>query len=366
MLVPMARDQHKWDPVCAFPAGVVRPVRADGGHGPTRTQARGRWWRVTTQGYYVPVDVDGSVPEQRIMEKSMLLPAGGAVTGWASLRYHGGGFFDGLLPDGRTERPVPLVAGSGQHRRSRDGVRWLQHALSPEEVCVRHGVACTTVERAVFDEMRLAADLRQAVVALDMAAAALLTSLERVGDYVEAHPHRDGVPLARAALGLADEGSLSPPETDLRLVWVLDAGLPRPLCNREVYDVRTGRLLGVADLLDPEAGVVGEFDGGEHSGARRRSRDAARDGAFRDHGLEVFRVTAVDLRDTAKVVARALAAYRRAGARTLEPTWTLQPPTRQGEPLTADELLAGRDLLREQHQRWLADGDPDITEIRGY
>ncbi|MGN6129080.1 MAG: hypothetical protein ACTHOK_01930, partial [Nocardioidaceae bacterium] len=176
----------------------------------------------------------------------------------------------------------------------------------------------------------------------------------------------DGVPLARAALGLVDESSRSPRETDVRLVWELDAGLPRPLCNRDVYDARTGRLLGVADLIDPEAGVVGEFDGGEHSGAGRRSRDAARDGAFRDHGLEVFRVTAVDLRDPAKVVARVLAAYRRAGTRALEPTWTLEPPSGRGVPLSLDETLAGRDLLREQHERWLREGDPDIAEIRGY
>lgn len=362
----MARDQHKWDPVCSFPPGIVRPVRAGGVDGPTRKQARGRWWRLTTQGYYVPLDVDGSVPEQRVMEKSMLLPSAGAVTGWASLRYHGGGFFDGLLPDGRTERPVPLVVGTGQRRRPRDGVRWLQHALLPEEVCIRHGVACTTVERAVFDEIRLSDDVRQATVALDMAVAARLTSLERIGCYLDAHPHRAGVPLARAALGLADEGSRSPRECEMRLVWVLDAGLPRPLCNRDVYDVRTGRLLGVADLIDPEAGVVGEFDGAEHAGAGRRSRDAARDGAFRDHGLEVFRVTAVDLRDPARVVARAHAAYRRAASRTVTPTWTLEPPLERAAPLSTDELLAGRDLVREQHERWLREGDPDIRTIRGY
>lgn len=366
MLDLVGRQEHKWDPVCAFPYGVVRPVRADGAQGPTQRQARGRWWRRTTPGFYVPVDVDPSLPEQRIMEKSMLLPAGGAVTGWASLRYHGGGFFDGLMSDGRTERPVPLAAGRGQHRRSREGVRWLQHSLRPEEVCVRHGVPCTTVERAVLDEIRLWYDVRQATVALDMAVAAGLTSLARVERFVDAHPHRDGLPLAREALGLADEGSRSPRETELRLVWVLDAALPPPLCNQKVYDIRTGRLLGVADLLDPEAGVVGEFDGGEHAGAGRRSRDAARDGAFRDHGLEVFRVTAVDLRDPAKVVARALAAYRRAARRTLTPTWTLEPPPDRARPLSVDEVLAERDLLREQHERWLRDGDPDIATIRGY
>jgi hypothetical protein len=44
----------------------------------------------------VPASVDGTLPEQRILEQSMRLRSGGAVTGWASCRMHGGAFFDGL------------------------------------------------------------------------------------------------------------------------------------------------------------------------------------------------------------------------------------------------------------------------------
>ena len=45
----------------------------------------------------------------------------------------------------------------------------------------------------------------------------------------------------------------------MRLVWVLDAGLPAPLVNQHVGDER-GRLLGKADIFDPVAGVFGEYD----------------------------------------------------------------------------------------------------------
>ena len=83
----------------------------------------------------------------------------------------------------------------------------------------------------------------------------------------------------------------------MRLIWVLRRRtVPRPLVNREVFD-RDGRLLGVADLLDVDAGVVGEYDGERPRRLRQRSRDAAREAAFRDHGLEVFRVTGLDLSD---------------------------------------------------------------------
>src|SRR3954447_802486 len=68
----------------------------------------------------------------------------------------------------------------------------------------------------------------------------------------------------RAALDLASEDSRSPNETRMRLVWVLDAGLPVPAVNQPVYDL-DGRLLGVADLLDVAAGVVGEYDGEDHA-----------------------------------------------------------------------------------------------------
>ena len=132
---------------------------------------------------------------------------------------------------------------------------------------------------------------------MDMMAAAELVSIKRQRDYVSSHPGRLGVPVARQALDLASEDSRSPNETRMRLVWVLDAELPPPLVNKPVFDLN-GRLLGVADLLDPQAGVVGEFDGAEHRAARRHTADVEREDRLRRHGLEVFRVTGLGLLDT--------------------------------------------------------------------
>jgi hypothetical protein len=306
----------------------------------------------------VPAGTDGTVPEQRIVEKCVLLPPGGAVTGWAALRLRGGAFFDGRQPDGRSLRPVPLVIGPRLHRAQIPDVAYVRDRLDEADVTSCRGIPCAVPERAVFDEMRRAADVRAAVVAMDMAAAAQLTSIARVGAYVDAHPGWDGVPLARAALRLAVETSRSPRETEMRLIWVLDARLPTPLVNREIFDLRSGVLLGIGDLLDPVAGVVGEFDGGEHSGAGRRSRDAQRDGLFRDHGLEVFRVTSVDLRDPRAVVERAFGAYRRAACTQPRRSWTIEPPPGWEPALSLDEILTARDLVREMHEQWERRGDP--------
>jgi hypothetical protein len=280
----------------------------------------------------------------------MRLPPGGAVTGWAALRLASAAFFDGLMPDGRTERPVPLVVGTRLHRRPVPTARFLQDRLDASEVVVRHGIPCTATLRALFDEMRLAEDDREATVGMDMAAAAELVSVSQLRGYADAHAGWRGVPRARRALDLADEDSRSPNETRLRLIWVLDAGLPTPLVNRPVFTL-SGRLLGHADLFDEHAGVFGEYDGAEHRTATRQTRDAQREDLCRRAGLEYFKVTGLDLRDPARVVERILATRRRAAF--LAPnrrTWTLTPPPRwyddaPEDAMTLDERLAYRAVV---------------------
>ncbi len=163
-------------------------------------------------------------------------------------------------------------------------------------------------------------------MALDMMCAAGCTTVADVRAYVDRHQAWTGVQQAREAVALADAGSRSPQESRLRLVWVLDAARPRPLANHPVFDL-DGRLLGYPDLLDPVAGVVGEYDGEDHRSAEQHSADVDREGRLRDHDLEVFRVTGRDLPRPHRVTDRIHSAYRRArrlpAARR---TWTLTPP----------------------------------------
>ena len=143
---------------------------------------------------------------------------------------------------------------------------------------------------------------RTAVVVIEMAVAAGLTKVASYARYVA--PGRNawtGVPFVRKALLLAIDDSRSPQETRMRLCWVLDAGLPPPLCNRELFDL-DGNLIGIPDLFDPVAGLVGEYDGADHKDGQRHRRDVAREERFRDHGLEYFEVVGGDLRDRGLVV----------------------------------------------------------------
>ncbi len=274
----------------------------------------------------MPAETPPDVPEQRILEQAVRLPEGGAVTGWASLRLHGATFFDGLAGDGRTRRRVPLNPGPDHQLAQSPAACVSRDRLFAPEITHIQGIPCAVAPRALFDEMRYAAGLRAAVVAMDMAAAAELVSVGVMREYVGAHPAWTGVDQVRRALDLASEDSLSPQETLMRLIWVLDAGLPAPLCNPPVFTVH-GRYVGRPDLLDLEAGVVGEFDGAEHRERLRHARDVEREEAFRRLGLEYFKVTGPDMRHRGKVVERMHST--RARARFAPPgdrSWTVQPP----------------------------------------
>ena len=316
-----------WRPYRPRPGDLCWPVPVDptGVGGPTRGQTRGKAWRRSSAGLYVPASVDSARVEQRILEAAAPLETGEAVTGWAALRWRGANFFDGWLPDGSL-RPIRLLRRAGARQPPEGDIVHHRHGLAPYDAEEVGGLRCTTVARAVFDEMRLAAHLRDAVVSVDMAAAAGLISVSLMSEYVARRRGWEGVPLAREALGLAVDGSMSPQESRLRLVWVLDAGLPAPLCNAPVFD-RQGSLLGRPDLLDTEAGLVVEYDGAHHRSQRRHRSDVARESRFREHGLEYVKVVGGDLAERDLVVARLLTARRRA---RFDPPdarpWTVTPP----------------------------------------
>ncbi|HQR28431.1 MAG TPA: hypothetical protein PLP61_15415, partial [Nocardioides sp.] len=327
------------------PGAFVVPVPIDpqGVAGPTADQARGPRGRRTSRNRYVPADAVVDQPVQRIVELVPRLPGGAGVTGWASLHLAGARWFGGTESDG-AELPVALALGPMGKRRPIEGVRPWREVVLPADLVVRQGVPCTSAERAVFDEMRRTTSVRLAVQALEMAMYAELTSLSRFRAYLLTRNRRTGVQQARDATGLAVEGPESPQETLMHLVWECDAGLPRPLCNVDVYSVN-GEFLGRPDLLDPVAGVVGEYDGGHHRLASVRRADVSREERFRAHGLEYFTVVEGDLPRRQLVVDRMLRTRERA-LRSREPRlWTLTPPPGVRPRLSLDRRLELREIL---------------------
>jgi hypothetical protein len=300
------------------------PVDPTGQLGPTKRQAAGRHYRRTSAGLYVPSDVDSGVVEQRIFEQGHRIRSYGAVTGWAALRWRGAAYFDGRKANG-AELPVPLVVGN-RPLQADPRIRIDRSQIAPTERVCTAGIWVTTVQRALFDEMRFCSNVRDAVVAMDMAAAARLISVRLMSLYVVNRSGWTGVPQVREALALASNHSRSGPETRMRLMWVIDACFPPPLCNVPIFD-RAGRLLGVPDLFDPISGTIGEYDGVDHKSRERHRRDVAREGLLRNHGLEYFVVVGGDLSDRELVVRRMHDSRKRALFLPADQcAWTLTPP----------------------------------------
>jgi len=127
----------------------------------------------------------------------------------------------------------------------------------------------------------------------------------------------------------------------MHLIWELLAELPRARANSPLFDL-DGNLIGIPDLLDPDSGTVGEYDGVHHRDTDQRRSDIAREERFRDHGLEYFSVVAGENRGT--VAARMRQTRARAKFAPMETcAWTLEPPHwyRIPEPLDTYLRRAG-------------------------
>lgn len=328
---------HRWDPIAPPIADLVRPVHVDpaGRDGPTRGQSRGPRWRRTAPGLYIPTAVDAGLVEQRIMEAAVHAGHDAVITGWAALRMHRAGFFDGLARDGKTHLPVPLAA-TGSRVRSSAAMIVTEDRIPDDEVVVIRGIRCAKVERALFDEMRRIGDVREMAVAAGAAYSAKLTSIKRMRLYAATRRWYRDVRLVKEAIEMSCEGMRSPQEDRFRMLWEYGVGWGRPLVNREVHDL-DGRLLGIPDLLDPVRGVVGEYAGADHRDIDRHESDIAREADLRGAGLEYVETVGRDLRDQRRVRRRMEEAAERAVHLTRR--WQLGP-----EPTpTLDEILDARD-----------------------
>lgn len=289
---------HRWDPIAPPVPLLVAPVRVGPG-GPTPKQSRGPRWRTTSPGLFVPAEVSDDLVEQRILEVSV---RGGVVTGWAALRLHRGGFFDGLDRDGSTRLPVP-VAACGERLGSRSGTEVVRDRIPPDDITVVHGIRCATVERALFDEMRRIGEVREAAIAIGAACAAKLTTVHRMRIYTSTRRWYRDVRMCREAVEMAVGDCRSPQEDRFRLIWEYDARWGRPLINQTVVDLE-GRFVAMPDLLDVKRGVIGEYSGAGHRDLDHHESDLIRWDDVRRVGLEVVEVVGRDLGSRERVIRR--------------------------------------------------------------
>lgn len=332
----------------ARPVSVVHPIRVGVSGSLTAARARGGRWDKTSTAFYLPAGTDRSAAQQRIVEEAARLPAYAVITGWAACLLLGAAWLDGLARDGHTKLPVGVAVGPRGGVRRHPGIVVSFERLPEWEVWIRCGVRVASPERAVFDEMRRH-DEREALVVLESALAARITSLERFSAFAATHRSARRSALVDWALPRARGGARSPLEVRVRTVAEEDAGYGRLEVNRVVL-ASEGHRLGEVDLLDPTSGTVIEVDGADHREAGQQSWDITKEESLRRVGLEVARVTGGQVRDELTLAGRLGAVRARSGfADPSSRAWKLAPKDDDNEAWLSQ---------REQEAIWHAEFEP--------
>ena len=274
-------------------------------------------------GVRLAAGVDHQDPLVRARAAALVLPTHGVIGGWAAAALHGvpASWLDGRR--GGQVLPVPVVVPPPNRARSRRGLAVTASALRDTDVVVASGLPVTSGIRTAFDLMRMAATVPKAVAAGDAAVRFGMTDRASVITYASERPGWRGVRRARHAAELLDGRAESPPESEVRVLWI-DSGLGVPVPQQRILD-ELGVFVARVDLLDANAGVVGEYMGAWHRDGRRPWADTVRRRHLEAVGLEVVEWWADDLRHPAELVRWLQAAYTQAARRpATEKTYLVQ------------------------------------------
>jgi hypothetical protein len=203
----------------------------------------------------------------------------------------------------RTDDPVELTMSPGTHQVRVEGLVVRRALLDPGLVRRRHGVPVTAPAATA---VRLASVLPRdsAVAAVDQLVTAGVVGLDAVRE-LAAGARGPGSARAQDVAALADGLAESPQGTRVRLL-IGRSGLPAPIAQYRVFD-RNGFVARV-DFAWPERRLALEYDGLWHGGAGQFIRDRERLNRLREAGWQVVFVTAADLRDPDRLLARIAAA----------------------------------------------------------
>lgn len=253
--------------------------------GITRAQLRSRRFRHGPRSVYVPTTAD---PSFALAAKSWLivLPSDAALFGVTAAQAYD-------LPVTPDPEYHIIVPAGGVVPRRRPGL--VPHeGLGPDEAWIHNGLRVTKPERTFLDLASLVGRLDLIIVG-DAMVRRGLTTVEGLQEATWEVRRRRGILLAREAASLVRARVDSPSETRVRIIMV-DGGLPGPEINVDIFDEHGG-WIGRPDLAYLLLKLAIQYEGDIHRLDRRRWRaDVARDEVLLDHGWDVLRVTAHDLR----------------------------------------------------------------------
>jgi hypothetical protein len=230
-------------------------------------------------GVYVPYGVEPSA-RQRAIAAWLWSRRRGVIAGQSAAALLGTKWIDGTAP-------AELIHDS---RRPPAKLITRLEALHAEEVADIDGVAVTNAARTAFDIGRHTPARVQAVQRLDALANATDVKAVEVEAVMAAHVGARGMPRLRRVLPLVDGGAESPQETLARLTLV-DAGLPAPQTQLEIFG-KYGEFIARVDMAYDEVKVAIEYDGPQHwTDPLVRQRDIDKGVALAELRWHVIRVS---------------------------------------------------------------------------
>ena len=198
---------------------------------------------------------------------------------------------------------VQLTVPPGSNVSAVRGVRVHRRLLSDDAIAIRRGVRVTTAVRTALDVAR---DLprEDAVVLIDQLASSRAVNLPAVRLAAES-ASGPGCRRIRAVLQVADGLAESPQETRVRLL-LHSSRLPAPVAQHVVRD--EDGFVARVDFAWPDAKVALEYEGRWHGERQQVAKDRRRLNRLTAAGWTVVFVTAEDLADPARLLARVAAA----------------------------------------------------------
>jgi hypothetical protein len=247
------------------------------------------------------VYADPSLPRDHLLRcraAALLMPSAAAIGGWSAAAVWG-------APGPSYGERVTVVLPAGVRWKGPQGVRVHRAPLTPFDVLASEDfVRCTTPRRTAWDVAALER-LTTAVGVLDAMVRAEFIPRHDLEQLAKDGSGRWGSRKVRAAVGLVDPRSESPPESWVRVACALGR-LPTPVPQFEVF--HRGAFLGRVDLAWPEHKVIVEYEGAYHFDDLQITKDDARIARLVAAGWRVIRVAAHDLRDLDSLIRRIAAA----------------------------------------------------------
>jgi hypothetical protein len=256
-------------------------------------QLAGPDWQQIWRGVHLRHDEDKTDPDVRVQAVAALLPAGVALGGWAALYARNVHELDGRIGLSGQLRDIVVCSGPVALMAPRKGLIVDRGRIPHNDLSVCSGVLVVSPERAICQIARREGP-ELGLAAADATCRSGVTSPARLRAFVATQQDRPGVPAMRLVARLVDARSASIPESHLRYIWVVLAGLPIPLVNVRIVD-ESGFLLGEPDLFDRAAALVGEYDGATHRELVSHTNDNNREEGFEGGNLTVVRATSIDI-----------------------------------------------------------------------